>query len=226
MIHADTRQLDLFAAGPLFANPRAAPPAPVAASAPDSLAAEVAQFERDLIARQADERAAWEADKAAIAAAEAAHPPEVLLWGKKAGPCSGKYFEVQLLRDGDRWRARSDFSMPNMGGSGPFSRADFASRDEALADVLRKKLASVARHLASDIHSSVNYGTEAEWRSLARWCCDQAPSALFGGADLAAEFEALEATYKAREKLRCAAICAGEKSYIGEDGERRSIYSL
>lgn len=189
-------------------------------------AAAVEQFEADRRSRAERDRAAWETEKAAIAAAEVANTPETLCWGKRAaGGYGGKYLEIGLLQDGNRWRVRCDLSMPNMGSFRGFGRAEHATRDEALVATLRRQLKGIARHLTGG-SGSVFHGTEADWLAMARWCVEQAPSALFGGPDLAAEFDAMRATYAERNEFRCKAICAGKQYYIDEAGERRPVTSL
>lgn len=223
----DARQADLFAAPPPSARDQQDPNAYMAETHPAPRSeTDPAKLNEEATARLAARRQEWDDERTAIEAAQESNTPEVLTWGKKVRGCSGKYLELALLRDGDRWRVRRDYSMPNMGGGGPFGPARYASRDEALIDTLRDELNRIARHLASSIHSSVNYGTEADWRSMAAWCVAQGPSALFGGPDLQREFEELCAVYEQREALRCAAIRAGAQSYVGEDGEERTIYSL
>lgn len=246
---AGAQQLDLFA---VLAKPSAPVPAPARYERrPGEIeermreeaiaAAEAAAEPRDIDDDENDageliERAAraaetaawrreWEQERASIEAAIAANPPEVLRWGKRHG-YSGNYLEIALLRDGQHWRVRTDFSMPNMGGGGPFGPAEHNSRDDALVSALRAELRGIARHLVAGCKSSVFHGSEADWLAMARWCIDQAPSALFGGPDLAAEFDAARACLAVRESRRCAAIRAGQRNYVGEDGAERSIYSL
>jgi hypothetical protein len=247
---ANAAQLDLFAA--FAATAPALPPAPARYECqPGELAermaeeaiaaAEAAAEPRDIdddeneagelierAARAADaevRRREWEAERASIEAAIAANPPEILRWGKREG-YGGNYLEIALLRDGQHWRARRDYAMPNMDGGGPFGPAIHGTRDEALVDALRAELRGIASHVVAGFKSSVHHGSEADWIAMAHWCIEQAPTALFGGPDLAAEFEAATTRLAERERLRCAAICADKKTYIGEDGAERSIYSL
>lgn len=164
----------------------------------------------------------WQTFYAATQRAEALRGRETLQWGKDRG----NRYVVDILQMDDGWHYRSEYDMPNLGGCGPFAREFFPTRDGALTDCLRKQLASIARHLTTSGYSSVNHGSDAQWLDLARWCIEQAPPILFGGADLQTEFEQLRALYAGREKLRCAAIRANAQTYTGEDGLERSIYSL
>lgn len=195
----DPRQFDLFA------PPTSRAPLPICDDA-------------EAKARRVEE---WQEFSTRIKAADDLRGRETLKWGKD----SRAQFTVDLLQMDDGWHYRSDFDMPNMGGSGPFAREFFATRDAALIDCLRKQLADIARHLEAS-KSSVNHGSDAQWLDMARWCIEQAVPILFGGTDLRADFDRLRVMYRQREQLRCAAICAGAKGYIGEDGQERSIYSL
>lgn len=226
-VRPDPRQFDLFAS-----------PAPVTAAAVSQVALafadrmaelaaeeEIAEAEASADPLDIDEdeneagevvdvaikrRNSWEQERAAIEAALAANKPEVLRWGKGARSMTDAYWEVSLLRDGDLWRVKTDFSMPNSGGGGPFSCPKWKTRDEALIATLRVKLRQIASHLAvyGDGEWGVSYGKPAQWRSLASWCVEQAPSALFGGPDLAAEFTAMEVEEQAREQRRRTALKA------------------
>lgn len=128
-------------------------------------------------------------------AARKAGKIELLAWGNREGH-SGNNLRIELWHDVAGWRSRHSFTMPNMGSSGPFGEAS-ATRDEALLIDLRTWLLSVARHLNFD-QGSVFHGKHEDWHAIARWLISLAPSPMFGGPDLEAEFDRHMVEQKAR----------------------------
>lgn len=185
----------------------------------------------EVVDRRDAERRAWEAERARIAAgieaARAAGRSRTILWGKaKAGTITwgGAGWLVELFEhDGAVFVGRADFAMQDSGSYRGHRQVKGArTLDEGALVMFRERLDACARE-ARD-HGWQGTKTK-QCAQLAAWIIEQCPPLLYG-VDLAAEYQQLRATYTEREKLRCAAICAGAQSYLGEDGRDRSIYSL
>lgn len=196
-----SRQLDLF-----DAPQRPAPIRPPEAETVDQYNARRR--------READQwKAQWEAFKAKV---ERGTDHETLITGDRTR--RREHFQVDLIRLDDGWHYRQDYSYSTGGGGGPYGREAYATRDDALTQCLRLLLEAMARDAATDTK-----GFPPAWRT---WALEVAPTPLFGGADLAAEYAAMLETFTARNQLRVAAIRAGAREYRDEKGELRSIYSL
>lgn len=207
---APARQLDLFAAPP--------PPAVLAQPAPRIIAPGTQnETEDEYTARRRREndewRREWDAFQAMVARGI---DRETLVAGDRAR--RRDYFQLDVIRLDDGWHYRRDYSFSNGGGGGPYGRDAHPTRDDAVTAALRLLLRDMARDTATGTR-----GYPPAWRT---WALEVAPPALFGGADLAAEYDALLATYRQRNALRCAALRAGEREYVDEKGERRSVTSL
>lgn len=168
--------------------------------------------------------AEWEAFKARVAASG---EPETIMIGDPAH--RKPYYSIDLLLMDDGWHVRRDYGYPNGGGGGPFGREAYRNRDDALISEARQLLDGIARDVATG-----RSGAEAYPPAWAQWAISLVPLDLFGGADLASEYAAMIAKYRARNELRCAAIRAAkdmdgglsQATYTDEEGRERSVYSL
>lgn len=170
------------------------------------------------------ERERWEAFRERAAAAG---EPETVMIGDPAR--RKPYYAIDLLLMDDGWHVRRDYGYGNGGGGGPFGYLAYPNRDDALTSELRRLLDSMARDVATG-----RTGAEAYPQAWAQWAISLVPLDLFGGADLASEYAAMIAKYRARNVLRCAAIRAAsdmdgglsQATYTDEEGRERSVYSL
>jgi hypothetical protein len=168
------------------------------------------------------DRERWEAFRERVAAAG---DPETVMIGDPARRKT--YYAIDLLLMDDGWHVRSDYCYGNGGGSGPFGYEAYPTRDDALTSELRRLLDGMARDVATGRNGAESY--PPAW---AEWAIGLVQLDLFGGIDLAAEYDAMIATYRRRNQLRCAAIQAAKDAglsnatYIDEEGRERSVYSL
>jgi hypothetical protein len=170
------------------------------------------------------DRERWEAFRARVATAG---QPETVMIGDPAR--RKPYYAIDLLMMDDGWHVRRDYGYGIGAGSGPFGYEAYPTRDDALISELRRLLDGMARDVATG-----RKGAEAYPEAWAAWAIDLVPLSLFGGADLAAEYEAMVAKYRRRNELRCAAIAAAkddggvisQATYTDEEGRERSVYSL
>jgi len=170
------------------------------------------------------ERTQWEAFRERVSAAG---EPETVMIGDPAR--RKPYYSIDLLLMDDGWHVRCDYSYGIGGGGGPFGYEAYPTRDDAMTSELRHLLDGMARDVATG-----RTGAEAYPEAWANWAIDQVPLSLFGGADLAAEYDAMIAMYRRRNALRCAAIAAAKDmdgglskaTYIDEEGRERPVCSL
>lgn len=168
------------------------------------------------------DRERWEAFRARVSVAG---EPETVMIGDPAR--RKPYYAIDLLMMDDGWHVRRDYGYGNDGGCGPFGYQAYPSRDDALTSELRRLLDGMARDVATG-----RTGAEAYPPAWAQWAISLVPLDLFGGTDLAAEYDAMIATYRRRNELRCAAIQAAKDTdlsnatYTDEEGRERSVYSL
>lgn len=180
MSRRNTAQLDLFdqRQGDLFLAP--------AAPAPPSLAADPA------------------CEHTRITALANAARIECLEWreGRKKGWGAGQsYFTLEWFEHAGRFYARRDAVLGTGGGGGPFREVAAADRNGLILSALRGELKGCAHAYAMR-----DWGSDGERRwavalKLSRWAIDQCPALMFG-ADLAAEFEAMQAAAVAAEQER------------------------
>ena len=197
----------------------------------NELGEQVERFELERIERQRIGQEAWALERQRIAdaieAATAAGRTRTIQWGKaKRDSCvwGGAGWIVELYEhDGQVFIGRADLELHNSGGYHGNCQIEGArTLDEGALHVFRKQLRDCAKETRG--HSWEDARAK-QCDQLARWIIEECPPLLYG-ADLAAELEQMRTKYGEQEKLRCAAIRAGAKSYIGVDGNELSIYSI